>query len=73
MSNITAKKGQMLWKREGLDDCVLHLRHSNFEQWAPYKSFPEYALPDPPEFSQGYSTFLSLMRKGWTTIPSSTY
>lgn len=71
MENITAKKGQMLWKREGLDDCVLHLRHSNFDQWAHYQSFPEYALPDPPEFSRGYSTFLSLMRQGWATIPSS--
>jgi hypothetical protein len=72
MNNLNTK-GQLLWKHEGLNDCVLHLRHSNFEQWAPFDNFPEYALPDPPEFSKGYSTFLSLIRKGWTVIPTSSY
>jgi hypothetical protein len=72
MSNLNTK-GQMLWKREGLDDCVLHLRHHHFEPWKPFETFPEYALPDPPEFSKGYSTFRSLMRQGWTVIPSSSF
>jgi hypothetical protein len=72
MNNLNAK-GQMLWKREGLEDCVLHLRHHHFDQWASFETFPEYALPDPPEFSKGYATFLSLMRKGWTVVPSTSY
>jgi hypothetical protein len=72
MNNLNTK-GQMLWKREGLEDCVLHLRHHHFEQWKPFEAFPEYALPDPPEFSKGYCTFRSLMRQGWTVIPNSAF
>ncbi|CAN1209591.1 hypothetical protein TUMEXPCC7403_05165 [Tumidithrix helvetica PCC 7403] len=57
--------GQMLWKLEN-NERVLHLRHNNIEQWRPYEEFPQYALPDPLGFSKGITTFLALLKKGWT-------
>jgi hypothetical protein len=61
--------GQMLWKLEG-DDRVLHLRHNDAEEWRHYQEFPEYALPDPPEFSKGLATFLSLRKRDWIATKS---
>lgn len=61
--------GQMLWKRQG-DDRILHLRHTSSEPWRHYEEFPQYALPDPHDFSKGISTFLSLLKQGWETIKS---
>ncbi len=55
--------GQMSWKVSGTNDCSLHLRHSDTETWCPYQDFSEYFLPDPPSFSQGYTTFLALLKK----------
>lgn len=57
--------GQMLWKLEG-GDRVLHLRHNSSEAWRHYQEFPEYCLPDPPDFSKGLRTFLALRKKNWT-------
>lgn len=72
--NAREKPGQMLWKREGLDvDAILHLRRHSFDRWRPYDTFPEYALPDPPEFSKGYCTWVALLKKGWTIVPNSSY
>ncbi|WP_036530809.1 hypothetical protein [Neosynechococcus sphagnicola] len=68
MANIPTG-GQMLWKREG-NDRVLHLRHHALEPWRPYEDFPEYSLPDPTGFSKGITTFLALLKKGWTSIKS---
>jgi hypothetical protein len=64
---ITA--GQMIWKPEGPDNRVLHLRHDSSEPWRPYEDFPQYVRSDPPEFSKGYATFLALLKKGWTAEP----
>lgn len=57
--------GQMLWKLEG-DDRVLYLRHDSSEPWKPYQDFPQYFLPDPPDFTRGITTFLALRKKDWT-------
>lgn len=64
----TASPGQMVWKLKGETESALRLRHHPDEAWQPYESFPEYVLPDPPEFSKGYATFLALLKEGWTTI-----
>lgn len=68
MENIQTS-GQMLWKSEGVDR-VLHLRHHSSEEWQPYEDFPQYVLPDPPEFSKGIATFLALLKKDWQVIKS---
>ena len=61
--------GQMTWRPEGaLSVGVLHLRLSPFEPWRPYTEFPEYAMPDPPGFSEGYATCMSLLRQQWQLI-----
>jgi hypothetical protein len=57
--------GQMLWKLEG-DNRVLYLRHDASEPWRPYEEFPQYVLPDPPDFTKGITTFLALRKKDWT-------
>jgi hypothetical protein len=64
-----ANGGQMLWKLEG-NERVLHLRHSDIEPWRPYEEFPQYFLNDPNGFSKGITTFLALLKKGWTAIKS---
>jgi hypothetical protein len=64
--------GQMTWKSEGASSSrILYLRHHPLEKWKPYKDFPEYALPDTPGCSQGYATFLSLLRQNWQTLSNS--
>jgi hypothetical protein len=60
--------GQMTWKPPGSIDCALHLRHDPSEPWRFYKEFPEYVLPDPLDFSEGYATFLALLKKNWQAI-----
>jgi len=54
----------MVWKVEGAIDAALHLRHNPAKPWSPYEAFPQYFLPDPPEFSKGYATFLALLKRG---------
>jgi hypothetical protein len=61
--------GQMLWKLEG-DERVLYLRHNNSEPWRHYEEFPQYVLPEPEGFSKGITTFLALLKKGWTATKS---
>jgi hypothetical protein len=61
--------GQMLWKLED-GDRALHLRHNASEPWRLYEEFPQYALPDPVGFSKGITTFLALLKKGWTAVKS---
>jgi hypothetical protein len=61
--------GQMTWKPQGVaDSTVLHLRQNAGESWQPYTAFPQYVLPDPPEFSTGYATFLALLKKQWQLV-----
>lgn len=61
--------GQMFWKLEGIDRA-LYLRHNSSEPWRSYEEFPQYVLPDPPEFSKGIATFLALLKKDWQVIES---
>ncbi|MGD1908557.1 MAG: hypothetical protein ACFB0C_21590 [Leptolyngbyaceae cyanobacterium] len=64
----TPSQGQMVWKLKGETECALRLRHRPDQPWQSYEAFPEYFLPDPPEFSKGYATFLALLKQGWQTI-----
>lgn len=66
MTNVPL--GQMTWKIEGAMDSELHLRHHPSEQWRRYRDFPQYVLPDPPGFSEGYATFLALLKENWQTV-----
>ena len=66
---MTSSTGQMAWKLDDTGDRALHLRHQASDQWQDYHVFPEYAKPDPPGFSEGYATFLSLLKAGWEVIP----
>ncbi|MBW4658324.1 MAG: hypothetical protein KME15_06595 [Drouetiella hepatica Uher 2000/2452] len=65
----TSPSGQMLWKLEG-SDRILHLRHNPSEPWRPYEEFPQYALPDPQDFSKGIATFMALLKKNWESVKS---
>jgi hypothetical protein len=61
--------GQMTWKPNGaISAGILHLRLHPLEKWKPYTDFPEYAKPDPAGFSQGYATFLALLRQNWQAL-----
>ncbi|MEH2031357.1 MAG: hypothetical protein V7K67_17110 [Nostoc sp.] len=60
--------GQMTWRLPGSSECALHLRHHPSEPWRSYKEFPQYILPDPPGFSEGYATFLALLKKNWQPL-----
>ncbi|MCU0534371.1 MAG: hypothetical protein MUD14_10815 [Hydrococcus sp. Prado102] len=63
--------GQMTWKPDGAPESgILHLRHYSSESWRPYTEFPEYVVPDPPkdELSEGYATFLALLKKQWQLV-----
>jgi hypothetical protein len=60
--------GQMTWKIEGMADSALLLRHDPAEPWRSYKDFPEYAMPDPPDFSEGYATFMVLLKAQWELV-----
>ncbi len=68
MPEITTA-GQMIWQPDGPDNRALYLRHDASEPWRPYEEFPQYVCPDPPEFSKGYTTFLALLKEGWTAEP----
>ncbi|NES82710.1 MAG: hypothetical protein F6K10_15615 [Moorea sp. SIO2B7] len=67
MANIPI--GQMTWRPEGAEYAgILYLRHHHSEPWRPYTDFPKYVLPDPPEFSEGYATFLALLKEKWQLL-----
>jgi hypothetical protein len=61
-------QGQMTWKLPGMADSALHLRHHPAEPWRSYKEFSEYLLPDPPDFSEGYATFIALLKAQWELV-----
>lgn len=61
--------GQMTWRPNDEPNAdKLHLRRSPSEPWRPYHDFPEYIRPDPDGFSQGYATFLMLLKQDWILI-----
>ncbi|MBN4005134.1 hypothetical protein [Nostoc sp. LPT] len=60
--------GQMTWRLPGSSESALYLRHNTSEPWRSYKEFPQYVLPDPPGFSEGYATFLALLKKNWQPL-----
>ena len=61
--------GQMTWRPNGPpSEGILHLRRKPYEAWQPYTAFPQYVLPDPPGFSQGYATFLALLKQKWQLL-----
>ncbi|NDJ22278.1 hypothetical protein GS682_11675 [Nostoc sp. B(2019)] len=60
--------GQMTWRPPGSSECALHLRHNASEPWRSYKDFPQYVVPDPPGFSEGYATFLALLKQNWQSL-----
>jgi hypothetical protein len=61
--------GQMTWKPPGLTEPALHLRLYEADPWRPYTEFPQYAVPDPPDFSEGFATFMELLRQKWQALP----
>jgi hypothetical protein len=65
---VDSSKGQMTWKIPGATDSALHLRRNPSEAWQPFQNFPEYVLPDPPGFSEGYATFIALLKESWQTL-----
>jgi hypothetical protein len=60
--------GEMTWKPPGTTECVLHLRLNSADPWRHYREFPEYAVPDPPDFSEGFATFMALLKQKWSVI-----
>lgn len=60
--------GQMTWKPDGSADRALHLRLDPADSWRPYQDFPEYKHPDPPDFSEGFTTFMALLKNGWEIV-----
>lgn len=61
--------GQMTWRPDGrISAGKLHLRLKSWEPWRPYTDFPQYILPDPPGFSEGYATFLALRKEKWLLV-----
>ncbi len=65
---INKPPGQMTWRPPGASEPILHLRLSPYEPWRYYKEFPEYVLPDPPTFSDGYATFIALLKQKWQVL-----
>lgn len=61
-------RGQMTWKPDGVTGRILYLRLKNHEQWRCYKDFPQYFIPDSAGNSQGYNTFVSLLRQKWEVL-----
>ncbi len=63
------KIGQMTWRPNGISSVgVLHLRMTPHEPWRPYTEFPDYRQPDLPASSEGYATFIALMRANWKHV-----
>lgn len=61
--------GQMTWRPDGSGLAgMLHLRNRPSDSWRPYTDFPQYILPDPPGFSEGYATFIALLKKKWQLL-----
>jgi len=65
--------GQLCWLsssgRNG--EKILHLRVNPHDSWIPYTR-SQYAVPDykEPDGSKGWATFQTLMKSGWTLVPS---
>lgn len=66
--------GQMCWLStfSSKGELRLHLRLEPHKPWQPYKAFPQYAVPDYPipKGSKGWATFQTLLKTGWTLVPT---
>ncbi len=60
--------GQMTWRLPGQVEPLLHLRTDILEPWKPYTECPQYMVPDPPDLSAGYATFVSLLKQQWQIV-----
>jgi hypothetical protein len=60
--------GQMTWRPPGQVEPLLHLRRNVLEPWKPYTECPQHMVPDPPNLSAGYATFVNLLRQKWQVI-----
>jgi hypothetical protein len=60
--------GQMTWRPYGATEPALHLRLSPLDPWKSYKEFPQFMQPDPPHFSEGYATFIALLKQNWQSV-----
>jgi hypothetical protein len=60
--------GQMTWRLPGQVEPLLHLRTSILEPWKPYTECPQYMVPDQPNLSAGYATFVRLLQQKWQVI-----
>jgi hypothetical protein len=61
-------KGQMTWRLPGQIEPLLHLRPDDLTPWKPYTDCPQYMVPDKPDLSAGYATFVSLLKQQWQII-----
>jgi hypothetical protein len=60
--------GQMTWRLPGQVEPLLHLRSNPLEHWKPYNECPTYMAPDQPFLSEGYATFVKLLKLNWEII-----
>jgi hypothetical protein len=60
--------GQMTWRLPGQLEPLLHLRINALEDWKPYTECPQYSVPDHPDLSAGYTTFVSLLKQQWQIV-----
>jgi hypothetical protein len=66
----TTPPGQMTWRLPGSAECALYLRLRPTDPWKHFREFPEFVRPDPPSFSEGYATFIALLKQKWQVIPT---
>jgi hypothetical protein len=66
--------GQLCWlpKFGSGEQLFLHLRQESYHPWKTYTSYPGLCVPDYPVTggSRGWATYQSLLKAGWTLIPT---
>ena len=66
--------GQLCWLSTSYGDGekILHLRPQPNGPWRPYKTCPQYSVPDYKISggSKGWATYQKLLKAGWTLVPS---
>ena len=59
--------GQMRWRRDFNGDMQLELKTDELSQWRSYRGHPA-SVPDKEYMSNGYPTFVNLLKQGWTAL-----